>query len=139
MTLLTCLAEAREFVIRIRGFLIVVNVARRTLVRDAGVLSSNVTLQTRDRDVRAGQREAAQVVIKRCSFPSRCRVATRALVAKHRQTVFRVRCFRVVFRVTSKAVVRRTRVAGGVTLLTSGGHMRTRQTELRKIVIVCSH
>lgn len=65
-------------VIRIRCVRVVLFMAGPTVCRSAGELPVDMALSTIDQDMRPGQGEVGQVVIKRCFCPIVCGVTVRA-------------------------------------------------------------
>ena len=82
MTFEALVRELILSVIRVIGFAVIFIVARPTIRRRAGKLTADVTLGAAHADVRAGQREVGEIVVKLGRLPGGSRVALRTIVGE---------------------------------------------------------
>ncbi len=137
MTVLASLRECTLHVIRIGRALEVFQVARHTRCIGQVVVAVDVALRTRQRRMRAGQRESSRAVVEIRVSPRCGAVASLAGCRHFRLHMVGVGRALVILHVARIAIGWRTgKLAVHVTLSASCGQMRSGQWKLRKRVVI---
>ena len=122
--------------IRIRGALVVLEMAGGAGGAQGSVLSARMTLGARRGGMRAGQREPSRIVIERGAGPIRCRVAELAVLRKTGCDVIGAGGGLKVLQVAGHAIRADVGiVAARMALQASDGVMRSGKRECREVMI----
>jgi hypothetical protein len=134
----TVSGETRLRVIRVRRFLIVLQVARSAIFRDVCVIVVNVTARARHIHVRAGQREPGECSVIKLRLQPRGHVVARGARGRECQLhVIRILRAHVVLHVASHAIRRRPLVPpSNVTLSAFEIGVRPHQSESSEAQVV---